>query len=230
MVAVSWVMETAIAGTVKVAELEPSGSETEVAVMVTVRSSAGGVAGALYVTEVPVTLIRVPAPDTGERVQVTPLLAGSGLTVAVNDCVLPASTGRGLAGVMETTTVGTVMVTEADFDASVTEVAVIVTVRPLAGGVAGALYVTEELVILIRLPAPDAGEMVQATPWPDGSSSTLALIGTIPPACTVAVVGETDTLIAATVTVAALDLEVSATEVALMVTVKSLEGGVLGAV
>jgi hypothetical protein len=122
------------------------------------------------------------------------------------------------------------MITEADFDVSITEVAVIVTVRSLAGGVAGALYVTEELVILIRLPAPDAGEMVQATPWPDGSLSALALIGTIPPACTVAVVGETETLIASTVTFAAFDLEVSATEVALMVTVKSLEGGVLGAV
>jgi hypothetical protein len=41
--------------------------------MVTVRSLAGGLAGALYVTVVLVAPLRVPAPDAGERVQVTPL-------------------------------------------------------------------------------------------------------------------------------------------------------------
>src|SRR5712691_10130746 len=71
------VIETAIAGTVTAAEVDPNGSATEVAATVTVRSLAGGVAGALYVTEVLVGLVRVPAPEAGETVQVTPLCAGS---------------------------------------------------------------------------------------------------------------------------------------------------------
>jgi hypothetical protein len=86
------------------------------------------------------------------------------------------------------------------------------------------------LVALLKVPAPDAGEMVHVTPRPDGSLFALALIGTTPPACTVAVVGETETVIAKTVMVADPDLEVSATEVALTVTVRSLGGGALGAV
>lgn len=74
--------------------------------------------------------------------------------------------------------------------------------------------------------------MVNFTPIFDGSLFTVALIWTIFPAaaCTVALVGETETVIARTVIVVEADLEVSATEVALIVTVRSLAGGVLGAV
>jgi len=70
--------------------------------------------------------------------QVTPLLLGSKLTVAVKDCVLPTCT---VAGDGETRTViaGTVTFAEPDFDVSVTEVAVTVTARSPAGGLAGAL-------------------------------------------------------------------------------------------
>ncbi len=68
---------TAMAGTVTVAEVAANVSATEVAVTITVKSLAGGVDGALYVTEVVVELVRVPAPDAGERLQVTPLCAGS---------------------------------------------------------------------------------------------------------------------------------------------------------
>ena len=50
------------------------------------------------------------------------------------------------------------------------------------------------------------------------------------PACKVAVVGDTANVIADTVMVVDPDFEVSATDVALTVTVKSLVGGVLGAV
>jgi len=72
--------------------------------------------------------------------------------------------------------------------------------------------------------------MVHETPWPDGSLFTLALIGSVLFTCTVAAVGDTDTVIAATVTLVEADLDVSATEVALTVTVRSPAGGVLGAV
>jgi hypothetical protein len=72
--------------------------------------------------------------------------------------------------------------------------------------------------------------MDHETPWPDGSLFTLALIGSELPICTTAVVGDTDTVIAATVMLMEADLDVSATEVALTVTIRSLGGGVLEAV
>jgi len=90
--------------------------------------------------------------------------------------------------------------------------------------------VTPLLLASVRLPAPDAGEIDHDTPWPDGSLFTLALIGSVLPACTVAPVSDTETVIAETVMLADPDLEVSATEVALTVTVRSLGGGALGAV
>ncbi len=94
-------------------------------------------------TEVVVILLRVPAPEAGEIVQLTPLLPGSGVTVAVNDCGgLPVCTVA-VAGTTETTSVGTLTVAEADFDGSAMDVAVMVTVRWVAGGVTGGLYVTE---------------------------------------------------------------------------------------
>ena len=160
--------ETLIARTVMVAEPDFDVSATEVAVMVTCKLLSGGLAGALYVTELLVTLLRVPAPDVGDMVQVTPLLLGSKLTVAVKDSVPPACT-RAALGVRETVIAGTLTVAEPDFDGSATEVAVMVTVTSLAGGLAGALYVTEVLVTLLRVPAPDAGEMVQVTPLFAGS-------------------------------------------------------------
>ncbi len=131
---------------------------------------------------------------------------------------------------METTTVGTVMVTGADFDVSVTEVAVMVTFRTPAGGLAGALYVTAVLLALLRVPAPDDGDMAQVTPLLVGSLFATAAIGSVPAACTMAVAGDAETVMAETVTLADPDLEVLATAVALMVTAKSLGGGVVGAV
>jgi len=72
--------------------------------------------------------------------------------------------------------------------------------------------------------------MDHETPRPDGSLFTLELIGSELPICTTAVVGDTDTVIAATVMLMEADLDVSATEVALTVTIRSLGGGVLEAV
>jgi hypothetical protein len=86
------------------------------------------------------------------------------------------------------------------------------------------------LLTLLRLPAPDAGEMAQDTPWPDWSLLTVTPIGRALPAWTEAVPGDTETVIAANIMVAEFDLEVSATEVALTVMVMSLGGGVLGGV
>jgi hypothetical protein len=60
------------------------------------------------------------------------------LTVAVNCVLFPASTVA-VGGATETLAAGTVIVAEFDFVVSVTEVAVTVTVRALAGGLAGAV-------------------------------------------------------------------------------------------
>jgi hypothetical protein len=75
-----------------------------------------------------------------DTVQVTPLFAESLVTVAVNCDVAPACTVSVL-GVTETETVlaGIVMVAEAAFDESATEVAVIVTVKAAESGVVGAV-------------------------------------------------------------------------------------------
>jgi hypothetical protein len=85
-----------------------------------------------------VALLRVPAPVAGEMLQLTPLLPGSFLTVAVRGCVPPAGTPTG-SGATTTVIDRTMMFAEADFDVSETDVAVMVTARSLAGGVAGAL-------------------------------------------------------------------------------------------
>jgi hypothetical protein len=70
------------------------------------------------------------------------------------------------------------------------------------------------------------------TPLFVGSPLTVALICAVVPIATVAVlaVTETITITPGTVTVAKFDADVLATEVAVMVTVKSLDGEVLGAV
>ena len=69
-------------------------------------------------------------------VQVTPVFDVF-VAVAVNCCVFPARTVA-VVGETETLTTGTVIVAEFDLLVSVAEVAVIVTVSALAGGLAGA--------------------------------------------------------------------------------------------
>ena len=90
-------------------------------------------------TEVLVASLSVPAPDAGESAHVTPLLLGSLLTVAVNASVLPASTIATPPGATDTVIAGTVMLPVSDFVLSATEVAVMLTAKSLAGGLAGAL-------------------------------------------------------------------------------------------
>ena len=73
-----------------------------------------------------------------DTVQMTPLLVGSLVTVAVNCAVALASTVAVL-GVTETTIAGITMVAKADAEVLVTEVAVMVTVKSAEGGVLGAV-------------------------------------------------------------------------------------------
>ena len=68
--------ETAIAGTVMTAVPEAA-LVRDVAVMVTLRSLTGALAGALYVAAVLLRFVSVPAPDDGEIDQLTPVCAGS---------------------------------------------------------------------------------------------------------------------------------------------------------
>lgn len=89
---------------------------------------------------------------------------------------------------------------------------------------------TSVVVVLVRVPSPDAGEMDHETPLPDRSLLTVALMGKETPACTAAVVGEAETVSAGTVMVTEFDFEVSETEVAVTVMVMSLAGGAVGAV
>jgi hypothetical protein len=74
-----------------------------------------------------------------DTVQVTPLLAGSLATVAVNFAVAPACSVAVLGETETAIPTGTVMVAEADAELLATEVAVMVTVTLLAGGVVGAV-------------------------------------------------------------------------------------------
>lgn len=72
------------------------------------------------------------------RAQVTPALAGSLLTVAVNGWVVPPGSNA-LMGATETVIASTVTVAEAEAELSATEVAATLRVRLLGGGVAGAV-------------------------------------------------------------------------------------------
>ena len=115
--------------------------QAEVAEIVTGTLLGGGVAGAVYVTEVLVGLLSIPAPVAGEIVQeagLTPLFAGSFVTVAVICEEVPAPTAP-MDATTETMMGGTSMLTVIDLVGSDAAVAVIVTDTSLGGGVAGAL-------------------------------------------------------------------------------------------
>jgi hypothetical protein len=134
------------------------------------------------------------------------------------------------AGATVIPTEGTSRVAKADWVASVADVPVRVTVMLLAGGVAGAVYVV--LVPLVGETAPQPGE--HGVPLWVSSQLTLPVPASLftvpeiirePATCTVAEVGDTETVIAGTVIVAVTDFVESATAVALRVTVRSFAGG-----
>ena len=148
----------------------------------------------------------VPHPDgqgdaPNATLQVTPPFAGSSLTVALN--VATDLTGiRAESGATETAIAGTVIAALPDLAVLAREVAVTVTPRLLRGAPGGALYVTEVVVALLRVPAPDVGDIAQATPAALGSYWVIAVSACEVPAGTVAVTGDTETTIAGTVRVA----------------------------
>jgi hypothetical protein len=79
-------------------------------------------------------------PGEHDTVQVTPIFDGSPVTIAVICAVVPIGTVASLA-VTETISIAPAMATAAELDADLlaTEVAVIVTVKALGGGVLGAV-------------------------------------------------------------------------------------------
>jgi len=84
------------------------------------------------------------------------------------------------------------------------------------------------LAVLVGFTLPHAAaeqEMLQVTPLLPASLVTVAVNWAVAVARTVALPGETETVMAGTVIVAELDLVESATEVALTVTVRVLAGG-----
>jgi len=188
--------ETAMAAKVIPKDPDFVGSLAEVAPMTTCTSADGGAAGAVYVTLVLVGLLRVPAPVAGLIVQeagLTPLFAGSLPTAAVI-CDVPAAPTGLTDAVTETKMGGTSMFKMFDFVGSDTEVPVIVTDRSLGGGVAGALYVAEKGVALLKLPAPEAGSMLHVTPLFAGSPTALPVSATVPPASTWLAAADMDTV------------------------------------
>lgn len=136
------VSDTAIASTVTAALPVAPELNTEVAVTVTGKSAVGGVAGAVYVAALPLGVFsgEIVPHGAGEhdRPQVTPLLLGSLVTVAVNWVLAPACTAAE-EGETATLVPGTVMLAEAVAPLLATAVAVRTTERSPAGRLAGAL-------------------------------------------------------------------------------------------
>jgi hypothetical protein len=176
-------------------------SATEVAVSVTA-AGEGTAPGAVYVIAVPEALLAAesvphvaavhPAPMS---VHVTPLFAESPVTVAVKlELLLTTTIAVGCESETATpaaTPEAIVIVAEADFVPSVTDVAVMVTVAGL-GTVAGAVYVVavpDAEVIAESEPQPFAQESAQVTPLLALSFVTVAVNACVLPTATDAVVG-----------------------------------------
>jgi len=134
-------VSTVIAGTVIEAAATANALDTEVAVTETAKSLAGG-PGAVYVIATPLAVAAGATLPHGavaqDTAQVTPLLLGSPATVAVTGVLAPSNT-LAVLGERDKPTDGMVICAGLVFVGSVTEVAVRVTVKLLAGGVAGAV-------------------------------------------------------------------------------------------
>ena len=197
--------------TVTVAPADLVVSLTEVAVTITV-AGLGTPTGAVYVVGAPLNVLvgeSVPHVDAHAAggvpcviVQSTPPFAGSFRTVGVNVWVI-FSGMMAETGETESPIASTVTVTEADFVESDIAVARMVTGKLAVGGVEGAVYVTEVLVGLLRVPPPEVGEVmaqeVGLTPAFAGSKLTVAVICEVPVACTEKGFAERETAMAAKV-------------------------------
>jgi hypothetical protein len=133
---------------------------------------------------------------------------------------------------METATLGTVIVAEADRVGSLTEVAVSVTVRLFAAGLLGAVYVVvPKLAVDVEENVPHAAtahDRLQVTPLFAVSPLTVAWNCAVPATWTVAVPGATETVIpegTGTVITTESDFVESATDVAVSLTFKVTTGG-----
>jgi hypothetical protein len=170
-----------------------------------------------------------------DTVQVTPLFVGSLVTVAVNGAVAPTSTVAEV-GATETVVPGTVTLAELDTEVSATGLAVTTTDKSPAGRVPGAVYVVATpLAVAVGETVPHGAaehDTVQVTPLFVESLATVAVNWAVVPAWTVAVGGvtETETGVAGILMVAEAAFDESAPEVAVIVTVRSPDGGVVGAV
>ena len=128
---------------------------------------------------------------------------------------------------------GPVTVAEVIAVGSATEVAVTVTCTSLAGRGGAVNVVAAPLAVAVgeTLPQGAAGQdTVQVTPLWVGSLATVATSGVVPFAITVAVAGATVITTAGTVTIIVAAFVLSVAEVAVRVRLKSLAGGVVGAV
>jgi hypothetical protein len=167
-------------------------------------------------------------------VQVAPAFVGSFETEAVKFRV-PLMATLIVAGETETEIAGTAIVAVPVFAAFVTVVAVNV-IAQLTLGLAGAVYVIgAPLRVVAGETEPalqGAGEPLidQFTPARAGSLATVAAKVVVCASSTVLVPGATDTVMAWTAPTAAANFVASVTEVAVMVTDRSLAGGVGGAV
>ena len=103
-----------------------------------------------------------------------------------------------MVGATETVIASTVMIADADFVESATEVAVSVTVRSLTGGVLGAEYVTAApLDVTLGETEPHdwtEHDMAQVTPPFAESLPTVAVKFVVVPICKVAELGKSETL------------------------------------
>ena len=159
------------------------------------------------------------------RVQETPLLLKSFVTVAVNGWVLFTLT-LVVVGATETVTPLMAAVAVAETVVSATEVATMVT-SAFTGTLPGAVYVAAvPLGVVAGAMVPQPGEhpvplcvSVQLTPLLPASFVTVAVNCCVPVTGTLAVAGETETAMGGVmVIVAAADFVVSATETAVTVT------------
>ena len=129
--------------------------------------SAGGGPGAVYVFGVPPGVgpagIEPQGAGVQETLQVTPLLVGSLVTVAMNGCVLLHST-LAVEGASVTCTPSTCIVPDAEIEELAVDVAVKVTVRPASGGEEGAVYVvaTPVCVVVGEIDPQGVGEQESA--------------------------------------------------------------------
>jgi hypothetical protein len=129
-------------GTVKLSVVKALPSTVEAATRVTATSPTGIVGGAVYVVAVPLAVVEAESEPQAltlqDKVQVTPALVGSPVTVAVNGWVVPTLTVAGV-GDTETDMADTVMEVEADLEELAMDVAWIVTLRGPDGPELGAV-------------------------------------------------------------------------------------------